>query len=144
MRAWIAIALLAAAAAAAGAELRIEAARTAAPPPGAGVVAGYFTAHNTGTDTIRITGARSPRFDRVTLHRTEHDDGTARMAPVDAVSVEPGAAVRFEPGGLHLMMFAPEPAPEVGETVTVELVTSTGTVPVRLEVVPRAELLEDG
>lgn len=142
MRAWIAAAVVIAATTATAAELRIEAARTAAPPPGAGVMAGYFIAKNTGSDTIRIVGARSPRFDRVTLHRTEHDDGAARMVAVDAVPVEPGAPARFEPGGLHLMMFAPDPAPEMGETVPVDLATSSGVIGVQLEVVPRTELLD--
>jgi copper(I)-binding protein len=52
-----------------------------------------------------LVGADSPHAARVELHRSWIEDGVARMAREEAIEVPAGATVRFEPGGLHLMLF---------------------------------------
>jgi periplasmic copper chaperone A len=76
-------------------------------PPTARMTAGYLTLFNPGPEDLVITGAGSPLFGAVELHGTVTEDGVARMRHQETVTVPAGEAVRFEPGGLHLMLMQP-------------------------------------
>jgi periplasmic copper chaperone A len=95
-------------------------------PPTARMTAGYLSVHNPGPEPLVIIGAESPLFASVEVHGTEITDGVARMRQQSAVTVAPGEAVSFEPGGLHLMLMQP-----------VDGIPSSGTVEISL-------LLQDG
>lgn len=73
-------------------------------PPGTPGVA-YGRLHNRGRTplVVSVVGAE--------LHRTVVHDGVARMEPVPALTVAPGATVTLAPGGLHLMLPARDAAP---------------------------------
>lgn len=72
--------------------------------PGAKVSAGYFTLTNTGSEERKLMKITSPVSDEVTVHRTSiTSQGTARMWPMAVLAVEPGASLRLEPGGVHVM-----------------------------------------
>ena len=102
----LALALLLPAPRAAAAPIAVEAAWGAADVlAGATVGAGYLVVTNRGRDADRLDGASSPRAARVEMHESRIDAGMARMRPV-ATPLAPGAAARFEPGGLHLMLVA--------------------------------------
>ena len=104
--------------------------------------AGYFTLRNDSGATVQLVGASSPDCGSLTLHQTirEHamsamsglDPGNARegmgampgmttMRPVAAVPVPGHGAVRFAPGGYHLMCEHPTPAVQAGRSVAVTL-----------------------
>jgi len=74
------------------------------PNPARDVTAGYMTLANRG-GADRLVGASSPAADRIELHTHSMDDGVMRMRQVEAVDLPAGETVRFEPGGLHLMIF---------------------------------------
>lgn len=77
-------------------------------PPATSVLAAYMTVKNDSDTDQQITGMESPDFRSAEIHRTVVKDGVARMLPVDALTVAAGASIRFEPGGLHVMLFDPQ------------------------------------
>jgi copper(I)-binding protein len=96
-------------------------------PPNAPVLAGYLRIYNNGSDAVSITAAESPDVPRIELHRTEMQEGVARMIEMKSVEVEPGQSVRFEPGGMHLMLFDPARPLREGDTLDLWLITADGT-----------------
>ncbi len=122
-----ALVLAVAAAAGPAPRLAVEGAHVRAAPPGAPVLAGYLTLRNTGGGPAVITGASSPDFDRVEIHRTTVRDGVARMEPVPRLEIAPGAAVRLEPGGMHLMLIGPRRKLRPGDRVRLTLRLGDGT-----------------
>lgn len=66
--------------------------------------AAYLTIEATGDQPDRLVGAASPAARAVELHAHAMDGGVARMRPVDAIEIDPGAPVALQPGGLHLMI----------------------------------------
>lgn len=84
--------------------------RVSAPRPGTSVSAGYMGLSNPGDRDLEITRVTSPQFEAVELHRTVLEDGIARMRTEPGIIVAAGAAVRLEPGGLHLMLLEPRGA----------------------------------
>ena len=77
------------------------------PRPGVSMQAAYLKIRNNTQETVRITSAASPDFERVELHETVVENDIARMRPVDQVIIEPQAEIAFERGGLHLMLMRP-------------------------------------
>lgn len=91
-----------------------------APLPG-GASAAYFTVDAAAPD--RLLSAASPAAARAALHGHEVDAaGVARMRPVGAVEVAPGAPVALEPGGLHLMLMGLAAPLAYGDDVPLTLV----------------------
>lgn len=66
--------------------------------------AGYFTITNGGSQPDTLLSASSPVSNRVEIHRTIIENDIARMRPVAELTIEAGATVKAEPGGLHLML----------------------------------------
>jgi len=130
-----ALALAAAAAAGPAPRLAVEGAHVRAAPPGAPVLAGYMTLRNPGPRPIAVTGASSPDFERVEIHRTVVRGGVARMEPVPRLEIAPGDAARLEPGGMHLMLIGPRRKLRPGDRVRLTLHLGDGTEqPVELPV----------
>ena len=94
--------------------------------PGGAPSAGYFTLHNDSAVDVRLEGASSPDFGDVMMHRTMTDGGGETMEPVDAARVPAHGALRFAPGGYHLMMMRPKPGLKPGDQATVALRMSGG------------------
>ncbi len=65
--------------------------------------AGYFTL-TAGTAPVELTAVTS-RLARVELHAMSMAGGVMRMDKLPSVRVAAGEAVRFMPGGSHLMLF---------------------------------------
>ncbi len=95
-------------------------------PPGAPMLAGYLCLHNTTGAAATLVGVQSPLFPHIMMHRTEIREGMARMMHQDTVDVPAGQRVCFEPGGLHLMMAAPDQPLRAGERVELELQFADG------------------
>lgn len=95
--------------------------------PGAAVSAGYFELTNPGDAAVTVKAISSPQFGRAHMHESiAGDNGTTTMKPVSAVTVAPGQALSFAPGGYHLMLFKPQRKLVPGDTVTLQL-TCSGT-----------------
>lgn len=64
---------------------------------------GYFTLRNTGDKPVTLTGAESPACGMLMLHKSENQGGMTDMSQMAQVVVPAGGAVKFAPGGYHLM-----------------------------------------
>jgi hypothetical protein len=64
----------------------------------------YMTLEIEGDEPDRLVAAATPMAERAELHTHVMDQGVARMRPVSAVEVAPGAPTVLQPGGLHLML----------------------------------------
>jgi copper(I)-binding protein len=73
-------------------------------PAGMSMGVAYLSITNKGTEAEVLTGASSPNAASVQFHQTTISEGMARMRPLTEITVAPGATVRIEPGGLHLML----------------------------------------
>ena len=100
--------------------------------------AGYFTITNNGDASDSLIGVEAD-FPRVMMHNTEVQDGVASMRHMDAVILEPGQTVTFEPGGFHVMfMGLSEPMTE-GEEIPATLIFENAG---RLDIVFNVEKIE--
>jgi copper(I)-binding protein len=116
------VAALAACAAglAAAAPPAVSGAWVRATPPGAKTGAAYLTILTDGTaDTL--VAATSPAARTVELHTHVAENGLSRMQRLDAVPLPAGENVRFEPGGLHLMLIDIAAPLVAGQHVTLAL-----------------------
>jgi hypothetical protein len=97
--------------------------------------AGYFEAVAPAGD--RLVGASSPKASRVEMHSMTMTDGVMRMQAETAFAVPASGALRFAPGGSHLMLFGLDPALKAGDRLPVSLrFERAGTVTVMAEVKP--------
>lgn len=108
-----------AAAKSAGIAVRDAVVRPAA--AGQPVTAAYMTLVNSGDRPVRLTGVHCDCAATVTAHESRLVDGVMQMRPVEGLTVAPHTAVRFEPGGLHLMVMGLTQAIAPGAGVTLRL-----------------------
>jgi copper(I)-binding protein len=73
-------------------------------PPVAGVGVVYFSITNTGRVADQLMDISSPVARQVEIHETRKEGGVVEMRAVEFVQCEPGATVKSEPGGLHVML----------------------------------------
>jgi len=104
----------------------IEQAWVRAAPPGAGTLAGYLVLRNPCAGTLVVTDVESLDFGMPMIHRTEEVDGVSRMREAGKLSLAPGESLRFEPGGLHLMLMRPLRPFKEGDTARIRLVLEDG------------------
>lgn len=110
---------------------------TAKPPiEGQTTGVGYLTIRNTGDATDRLLSASAAGASSIELHTHRDVGGMKRMEKVDSVDIPAGAAVVFQPGGLHLMIFGyAATAAELPVTLTFE---KAGEVVVPFKIVARS------
>jgi periplasmic copper chaperone A len=100
---------------------QVNAARIVLPPPGAPMAAGYFELHNPGTSALVLESLESPGFDAVEMHETVTEKGFSRMRPLANATVAPGETLRFEPGGMHLMLMGTRLPDDAGAPASVSM-----------------------
>lgn len=123
------VAALAACAAglAAAAPPSITGAWVRATPPGAKTGAAYLTISSDGAaDTL--LAATSPAARAVELHTHVTDNGLSRMQRLAEVAIPESGSVRFEPGGLHLMLIDIAAPLVAGQQLTLALRFATAGV----------------
>jgi copper(I)-binding protein len=77
----------------------------ARPPIGqARNAAAYMTVTNRGSAPDRLLGASTSVAGKAELHATVREGEVMRMREVQSIELKPGAAVKFAPGGLHVML----------------------------------------
>jgi copper(I)-binding protein len=84
--------------------------------------AAYMTLETTGDAPDRLIATSSPLAAKAELHAHIMDGGIARMRPVEAVEVAPGAPAVLEPGGLHIMLFGLRQKLAPGDSVPLTLI----------------------
>ncbi len=100
---------------------------------------GYFELHNVARWPAVLTGATSPVCGMLMLHKSERKSGMETMSDVGAVDIPAGGALRFAPGGYHLMCMDPRPAMKPGASIAVTLKFSDGSVATAKFVVKNAK-----
>jgi periplasmic copper chaperone A len=88
------------------ADIQISQAWARPTPPTAQVAAVYFSVSNHGTTEDRLLAVSSTAAGSVEIHETQLIKGVMQMRPVASVDCPPGATVKVEPGGLHVMLLA--------------------------------------
>jgi hypothetical protein len=82
--------------------IEVRNARAPATPPAATVGAVYVELVVQQKDVL--LGASSPNAERVEMHSTTEQDGVMMMRPIESVALAEHSEVKFEPGGMHLML----------------------------------------
>lgn len=97
-----------------------------ATPPGAMTAAGYMTLSNRGTSTARLMGGSTDAARNLTIHQTVASEGVMRMSATPSLTIRPGRAIPFKPGGYHLMLMGLKAPLKVGQVVKVTLKFESG------------------
>ena len=84
--------------------IRIDQLRSPEPPPGAPTAAVYMTLVNQGAQSDSLVSASTEAADSATVHATVMSGDVMKMRHQDRVELPAGDEVRFEPGGLHVML----------------------------------------
>jgi len=104
-------------------------------PPNATALAGYVKLVNPTRNEMVLTGAESPDFGAIEIHRTIVKNQVARMQRESSVTIPAGETAAFEPGGHHLMLFRPKQPLMAGDEVDITLKFENGeTLAVPFEV----------
>ena len=95
----------------------------------------YFDVTNHGKKPDVLLSASTPAADSVEFHRSSLEDGMVRMRPAGKITIPPGATVKVEPEGLHLMLVGLKHSLVAGSQVPLTLTfESAGSVTVQLMV----------
>jgi len=89
--------------------------------PGMPMGVAYLSITNNGKTADALVAASSPAAARVEFHKTTLADGMARMRPLTEIAIAPGATVKVEPGGIHLMLVDLKAPLEPGKSVSLVL-----------------------
>ncbi len=114
------LALLAGACTATGSpELEVSAAQAAVPLAGSSQI--VLTISNLGDGDDALVAVDTDAALGIELHETRIEDDRATMVSLEEVPLPAGETVRFRPGGLHLMMIAPDDEVVLGATFELTL-----------------------
>jgi periplasmic copper chaperone A len=98
--------------------------------------AAYLTLEVTGDRVERLIAVASPIAKKATLHTHVMDGDVARMRPLAAIEIAPGAPIVLEPGGLHIMLTGLGRRLVEGETFPLSLTfESAGTVTIDVPII---------
>jgi copper(I)-binding protein len=93
---------------------------------------GYFTLVNNGDKAVTLAAVSVTGAARAEMHETTGEI----MAPLTSLEIKPGATVKFERGGKHVMAFELDPALTAGGTTELTLTFADGdklSAPLKLE-----------
>ncbi len=103
--------------------------------PGAGAAAMYFAITNRGARADRLMALSTPAAAHADLHETRTVEGTMQMRELPYLDCPPGATVRAEPGGVHVMLMGLAAPLAAGAEFPVELrFRDAGSLTVRVRV----------
>jgi copper(I)-binding protein len=93
-----------------------------ATPNGAPTGAAYMTITNKGSAPDRLLGGETPVARTVQIHQMSMTNGVMRMSEVKGgAAIAPGASLRLQPGGWHLMLIGLKAPLRAGSSVPVTL-----------------------
>jgi hypothetical protein len=87
--------------------------------------AAYFTVHGGDTD-VRLIDVSTEVAIRTEMHESMSHGSMASMKPVMSVPIPARSIVKFEPGGLHVMIWKINPGLKPPKTVTLTFAFSNG------------------
>jgi periplasmic copper chaperone A len=93
-----------------------------ATPGGAQVAGGYLTIENKGSLPDRLLSGSTDAARKVEIHEIAMEKGIMTMRPIEGgLFIEAGKALKFEPGGRHLMFIGLAAPFREGEQISVSL-----------------------
>lgn len=108
--------------------IAIENAWLRTPPHGLDKTAGYFQLTNRTGNSMTLIGAISEQIRSIEMHTTIVDGDMMRMRRLKTIPIPAGETIRFEPGGMHLMIFGLRTSGDI--TITLQFEDGTAqTVP---------------
>jgi copper(I)-binding protein len=90
------------------------------------MAAAYLTLRNVSSNPVTVTGLQSPIAGHAMIHETTVQNGQTRMRPHEQLVVAPGTTVKFEPGGLHVMLHDLKQPLTVGQAVPLVITLAGG------------------
>jgi periplasmic copper chaperone A len=75
---------------------------------------------------VTVTGVESPIAGHAMIHETKVEGGQSKMRPHEQLVVAPGATVKLEPGGLHVMLHDLKQPLKAGQTVPLVILLAGG------------------
>lgn len=97
--------------------------------------AGYMVIHNMGDTDIVLESASSDAFETVEFHESLLDGDQVQMRQRKTIKVDAGKTVKFQPGGLHLMLLNKQKELKQGDAAGITLSLANGeTIDVNLSV----------
>ncbi len=106
--------------------LSVVNARMPLPPSGSDVGAVYLTLRNEGVESKTIVGVESAWARSAMLHESAVDHGTARMRPIERLTIPAGRTIVLAPGALHIMLVGLKNDLRVGQEVPLALLLEGG------------------
>ena len=94
--------------------------------PGSPVASAYLTLKNPTKTPITVVGIDSSFAEMAMIHETKTVGGQSQMRPHEQLVVPPGETVKFEPGGLHVMLHGLKQPVAVGDVVPLVLKLADG------------------
>ncbi len=119
-------------------ELTVTNAWSRTTPPGVTVGVVYFTLKNDTGKSDRLLKISSPVAAKVQVHRTEIQDGMARMREVAVLHVDANQTVEFAPNGMHVMLMGLKKPLVEGQKFELELLFEVAG-PRKIQVVVRRD-----
>jgi periplasmic copper chaperone A len=101
-----------------GVEVREAWARPAA-QGGNGAV--YFTIENQSSEADELIGVASDIAQAMEIHESKMNGDVMEMRQLESVPLGPGAEVKFEPGGLHVMLIGLRQDLQAGDEIEITL-----------------------
>jgi copper(I)-binding protein len=81
----------------------------------------YLVIHNLGSSADTLTGVSSNVAEAIEIHESKMSGDVMQMQQLESVPVERSAEIRFEPGGLHIMLIDLKKDLKVGDEVEITL-----------------------
>jgi copper(I)-binding protein len=94
--------------------------------PGSDVAAVYLTLQNPTKQPITVTGIESSVASGAMIHETKTEGGISKMRAHEQLVIAPGETVKFEPGGLHVMLHGLKQPLAVGQSVPLVIQLADG------------------
>lgn len=85
--------------------------------PGVDMAVAYLTLRNASASAVTVTGVESPIAGHAMIHETKVEGGQSKMRPHEQLVIAPGATIKLEPGGLHVMLHDLKQPLTVGQKV---------------------------
>ena len=95
-------------------------------PPNSKTMAGFLIFKNPCKTSIRIIDVESKDFGMPMIHRSVLENGISKMRDPGLLEIKPGASLKFEAGGLHIMLMHPRRIFKEGDKAGVRLVLADG------------------
>ena len=87
----------------------------------------YLTLHNPTQRPVTVVGIESSVASHAMIHETRTEGGISKMRAHEQLVVAPGETLKFEPGGLHVMLHGLSQPLAVGQNIPLVVELADGT-----------------